>query len=239
MPASMSAHAVTRWPGSLPSIRPVKTKSRETARLTVASAGDCRHCGPWTSAQKHATAMRIPVTASHGRRACQTASRAGHRFASRPSTALSRQVLFPGNASEGMVARILIRLLSGPLKGRSSSSAMCTASQVNGKAAVPLLCRRGRGRREASLPTVGGEPCGAVPPHTVTIQGRPNANNPDLTTQAYRVPDHLSLTANHSSSPTSRKKSSIGPAAGAASRRRCRAGRVTAAFATASRAVVG
>ena len=100
-PASMSAHAVTRWPGSLPSIRPVKTKSRETARLTVASAADSRHWGPWTSAQKHATATRTPVAASHGRRACQIPSRAGHRVPSRPPAPPPRQVLLNRNGNGG------------------------------------------------------------------------------------------------------------------------------------------
>ena len=55
----------------------------------------------------------------------------------------------------------------------------------------PLSMRTGRRRYRCSaiadggttrltFPTVGGEPCGAVPPHRVTIQVRLNTNNPDL-----------------------------------------------------------
>ena len=85
----------------------------------------------------------------------------GRRVPSRPPTALlpeilALQVLVTGN--EGMVARIRIRLLSGPPHeaGRQALPAglflyMPLHASTGTEAAVPLLSHRGRGHHEATF----------------------------------------------------------------------------------------
>ena len=90
----------------------MKTRTWANARLTAASAVDCNHNGPSTSAQKHAVTMSTTGVTSQGELAYRGRDLRGQRIFSRVPSALLLHVLPPG--SERVVARMLIRLPAGP-----------------------------------------------------------------------------------------------------------------------------